>query len=289
MQSESAIFARDPILYFADGNIVLSALTSEKKGTLFRIHKSVLSLHSPVFADMFALPEPPSGVNDAYDGVPLVHLHDDAIHVRELLQTFYQPTSLNLVRYDPNTPDKIRGCLLLAKKYQIKSLYDHLVKHFRADWPQSLQEWDALEEEIGLRLNQFQLADINTEFDINYVDDVFPEPASAIRLARELDIPEILPAAFYQLSRLDVTHDRDRWADYTGYDDFYTSLREGERSAHWSLLTSEELIHVFLGREGLQRFAQSLQWKFRHVACTKCCSGPIQDFFDSSSGTPTTC
>lgn len=41
-----------------------------------------------------------------------------------------------------------------------------------------------------------------------YVDDHFPEPTSAIRLARVCDIPDILPAAFDHLSRLSIHNDR---------------------------------------------------------------------------------
>ena len=77
----------DKEFYFPDGNIILSARVKDGTLVYFRVHKSVLSLHSPIFADMFAMP-PPS-VMDTYDGLPLVHLQDDADDLKAFLQALY--------------------------------------------------------------------------------------------------------------------------------------------------------------------------------------------------------
>lgn len=75
---------------------------------MFRVHKSVLSMHSPVFNDMFTLPDTCSelvgrqaegvngtsgSVNETYEGVPVVELPDTVEQVEQLLSIFYNPLS----------------------------------------------------------------------------------------------------------------------------------------------------------------------------------------------------
>lgn len=95
----AATATRHEDLWFRDGNIVLATHT-----LLFRVHKSILSLHSSVFRDMFELVGIESYANDAegtstarmtpglevYDGVPLVSLpSDEGVDVEELLLAVY--------------------------------------------------------------------------------------------------------------------------------------------------------------------------------------------------------
>ncbi|QRW01510.1 The BTB (BR-C, ttk and bab)/POZ (Pox virus and Zinc finger) domain [Ceratobasidium sp. AG-Ba] len=67
--------------FYNDGNIVLNL-----QGRLFRVHKSVLSLHSRVFSDMFSLALPPSDAEDADE----VQLHDDALKFARVLDALYK-------------------------------------------------------------------------------------------------------------------------------------------------------------------------------------------------------
>ena len=76
-------------LYFEDGDVVLSAKDKAGAATLFRVDQRFLTRHSPIFADMFALP---SGTEkrEEYAGVPIVHLpQDDAEDVTSMLQAIY--------------------------------------------------------------------------------------------------------------------------------------------------------------------------------------------------------
>lgn len=89
-------------LYLADGNVCLSALwTSQPSlenqtaiqepsviGTIFRVHQSILSIHSDIFRDMFSLPST-QGTNETYDGVPLVQMPDSAEDLEALLAALY--------------------------------------------------------------------------------------------------------------------------------------------------------------------------------------------------------
>lgn len=96
------------------------------------------------------------------------------------------------------------GTLRLATKYQVDALRSRIVRHFEADWPRTLAEWDRLESEIDSMMEEHQdeknLEDFN-QVDGLFLDERLPEPAAAIRLAIEFGIPSILPAAFYTLAR----------------------------------------------------------------------------------------
>lgn len=101
-------FQRHPVLYFTDGNVCLSATygaaahapsptpstevavhaPAQHLEIVFRVHQSVLSLHSPIFKDLFALPSPPE-VNEIYDKAPLVRMPDQADDLEALLKAFY--------------------------------------------------------------------------------------------------------------------------------------------------------------------------------------------------------
>ena len=93
---------RHPDLWFEDGSVVLCA-----EDTLFRVHMTLLSRHSVCFRDMFTIARPRSqcaqtvsglgaehgqGDDDElkeHDGCPVVHLHDVAEDVGNLLTALY--------------------------------------------------------------------------------------------------------------------------------------------------------------------------------------------------------
>ena len=74
---------RHSTLWFDDGNIVLIA-----QDTAFRVHSSILSLKSPVFKDMFSMPQPASGA-DSFEGCPAVLLTDNPTELADLLDFVY--------------------------------------------------------------------------------------------------------------------------------------------------------------------------------------------------------
>jgi hypothetical protein len=84
-------------LWFKDGSVVLRA-----ENVLFKVHISQLSRHSTLFRDMFSLPQPKGNAlaltsqgnvdSDSLtevDGCPIVHLHDSAEDVGNLLTALY--------------------------------------------------------------------------------------------------------------------------------------------------------------------------------------------------------
>lgn len=141
-------------------------------------------------------------------------------------------------RLDPLTPSAVSRLLPLANKYCMDALRARIVQHIEQDWPQSLAQWDQLEGEIEVMIEGRR---IDRQSSCMLLDDCLPEPASAIRLGRECNIPSILPAAFYHLSRLSVFNDKqvkspDATAELT------------KRSADWHSLDVTDLICLLKGR-----------------------------------------
>jgi hypothetical protein len=70
-------------IWFSDGNIILEA--GNKR---FKVHRAVLSMHSPVFKDMFTLPKSLETETIEND-IPLVILQDAGMDVEYMLREFY--------------------------------------------------------------------------------------------------------------------------------------------------------------------------------------------------------
>ena len=78
-------FERHPEFYFPNGDVILAVkfILSQpedgpRKYQIFRVHKFLLSLRSPVFSNLFADGDgdgPESGTS--YDGVPFIELPGD--------------------------------------------------------------------------------------------------------------------------------------------------------------------------------------------------------------------
>lgn len=88
-------FEHHTSLYLEDGNICLASglPDSPSPRTVFRVHKSLLARHSPVFRDMFALPTD-AGVQDQYEGLPLVIMQDRTSEIEPLLLALYDGLKL---------------------------------------------------------------------------------------------------------------------------------------------------------------------------------------------------
>ncbi|KIJ57794.1 hypothetical protein HYDPIDRAFT_34785 [Hydnomerulius pinastri MD-312] len=267
-----------PELFFEDGNIVLSA--EANSGThLYKLHKGVLFAHSSVFSDILSLPSTTSAmtdVNEYYESTPVVHLSDNPDDLTSLLKAFYYPSW----RRNAQNCVQVLPTLILAQKYMADDIRSAIVSQIEAEWPQNIWQWDSLENESALKPEELRYFAIgpfggpDEKMPASEWDDYFPEPASAIQLARVADIPSILPAAFYQLSRTRPSDDFDEWRSPEGTQlDPMREFKDDKRTARWSRLSKDDLYRLMLGKEAMSEYASALRatifndTKFCSVVC----------------------
>ncbi|KAJ6587198.1 hypothetical protein DFH09DRAFT_910240 [Mycena vulgaris] len=214
----------DPKFYIEDGNIVLAAKDSDNNTRYFRLHRSILLEHSPVFKDMFAMPPPPTIAH--YDGVPLVEMPDDADSLRNLIVLLYDSKCvftfkmlrplISMSRSIPHILDGEDFALdmleptRLARKYQVDWISTMVACQLEKRWPTTVEGWDSIAQDEALKWTRNE---VGAEFwEPHWADQTLklqnlPEPVSSILLARECDVSSILPFAFLHLLRLPLDFD----------------------------------------------------------------------------------
>ncbi|QRW25404.1 The BTB (BR-C, ttk and bab)/POZ (Pox virus and Zinc finger) domain [Rhizoctonia solani] len=190
-----------------DGNVVLVAKPPSQ--TQFRVHQSVLSRQSPVFKELFSYPS--RARFERIHGCPVVPLGDTEEDIAALLSAVYD--GLTLQRTTISDVETTSGQLRLATKYQISSIRDKILSHLREEYPLALSDVDRKPR------GKEKLYD----------------PISVI----QLDVPELLPYAWYRLAR-------------------HSYATEGSGSGDTSRLSNEEMNRLVIGREKLHaHFVQS--------------------------------
>ncbi|GJE88190.1 BTB/POZ domain-containing protein [Phanerochaete sordida] len=193
----------DEFINFDDGNTVILAGPGPVLHG-FKCHKGVLASRSEVFRQMFGIPGSPE--DGSIDGVPKMSLPDDWNDIRDLLRLIYGSLVVPRRRRDPTTLQTVCGPLRLSKKYMMADVWDTLLPILEEDWPARLEDWYVTEdltaeivkkaEEVASRENP---NDSWWQWDVT---KHFQDPVALIGLATELDIPQVLPAAFYDLNRI---------------------------------------------------------------------------------------
>ncbi|KAH9019383.1 hypothetical protein EDB85DRAFT_2095478 [Lactarius pseudohatsudake] len=80
----------------------------------FHVHKSILAISSPFWNDLFSLPQPPD--DEVVEGIPVVHMAEDAELLHSLLTVLYPIPSV--------IPDSYKALALLAasQKYNMTTV-----------------------------------------------------------------------------------------------------------------------------------------------------------------------
>ncbi|KAL1709738.1 hypothetical protein EV121DRAFT_276279 [Schizophyllum commune] len=224
-------------LYFSDGNIVLVA-----GNALFKVHRGQLARHSEVFQGLFTLPTPPQ--DQLYDGCQWIELFDSPKDV------FYWLASLYDGLYFPSPRalqfPALASTLRLSGKYFSTTLQGICAQRLALDWPNTLEGWDRREAE----------ATLPSESGPRYCPrDFAPHPVSVIFTALELDLPELLPSAMYDLSRYGPSRVlAGAIVPHGPYSDEPAHRAMGHGPHEVQSLPRELLVRVLRGRENGQRY-----------------------------------
>lgn len=189
-QLESVSVTRSEIWHL-DGSVVLQADNRQ-----FRVHWSVLSLHSSFFQGMLGLPQPPD--QPSIDGCPIIELSDSAEDVENLLMALYDPSVLSfaavlllkgiifrLFFVKRALPLPVMAShLRLGRKYDFRGVLETIVERFTYENPTTLDGYDALK--TG---NSYSPTRI-----LNYHGLLY----DTITLAGENNLLSVLPCAYYR-------------------------------------------------------------------------------------------
>src|SRR5262249_27675983 len=159
-----------------------------------------------------------------------------------------RPSSVPFDHLNPHTSTLVVPLLHVASKYQLTRIHRQLVSHLESDWPIELADWDRLElltEQLAVPHRSSPDGRVNEL----YLQDRLPEPVAAIKLARECDLPQILPAAYYQLSRIPHEHDWDKYHPNPSTGSAAPRVIPDLRTARWSMLETEDLHRLLQFRE----------------------------------------
>ncbi|KAJ7043811.1 hypothetical protein C8F04DRAFT_1070477 [Mycena alexandri] len=184
--------------WFDDGNIILQV-----ESTQFRLTKSMLSMHSSVFRDMFMVPLPPD--EPTIENCPVVVLSDTAQDWIHLLGAMYPKFFLEVAR--PPTVELIAGILRLSKKYDIPLFREDCFHRLRMQFPSTLAEYDSISGRTLLKEEPHMLIPL-------------------VSLAREFDQISILPLIFYSI----VVTESDKYM-FKVMNDLDLSFRPADRLA----------------------------------------------------------
>ncbi|PCH42901.1 hypothetical protein WOLCODRAFT_18015 [Wolfiporia cocos MD-104 SS10] len=155
----------------------------------FFVHKLVLRLASPVFGDMFRIPQPSDSDTQARcpgSGLPLIRVSESSI-IFETLLRFCYPGIAN-PKLKPRTPSEIGRLLEAAIKYEI----DYFTSELKSSLTAMMQQHPVAVYAIACRLNlerEARLAAEKTLFDngMEYGPDSEPEYDSDSELEYDSD------------------------------------------------------------------------------------------------------
>ncbi|OJT07813.1 hypothetical protein TRAPUB_1296 [Trametes pubescens] len=181
---------QDLDFWFADGSIVVIA-----EGVGFRVHMSLLSRHSPVFRDIFAIIQPTQGKElgggGSHQGVPVVHVTDSAHGMHCLLHAMYDSRRY-LTDMVPKIPFAVLAALIrLGHKYEHSDVMDEAAKHLEDYFTTDMDTW--LKFCFKNRVPNF-------EFSAEKQADLF----ECVNLARLTGKTAMLPAMLYACCQLGI-------------------------------------------------------------------------------------
>ncbi|KAI0066237.1 hypothetical protein BV25DRAFT_1905815 [Artomyces pyxidatus] len=207
---------------FDDGNIAVLA-----GDYYFIVHRGLLCRHSEYFSGLIdKLDASNAETCTNLDGRPVLRLADSAEDLSLLFHALYDGLNSLLQR---QTNLRIAFVLLrLSAVYQFENLHHEALEIMLKAWPSTLAHWNRRERHIP-------------HWDSPLARDILlPHPIAVINLARQVGATELLPAAFYDLSRHLPSSATAGFVD--PHDSFHHSLPQ------------DDLVRLLRGREASSRF-----------------------------------
>ncbi|KAF9479065.1 hypothetical protein BDN70DRAFT_913364 [Pholiota conissans] len=135
------------------------------------------------------------------------------------------------IKHDAQDFDNVASLLRLTTKYCVEHIRKDIIRGMSAIWPKTLSAWE------------FREADATDPTGVYKPRAIYPHPILVINLARETATADLLPSAFYDLSRCAASEIA------TGY------LTPGvtDRS-EMHILSDDDLLNTLRGREHASRF-----------------------------------
>ncbi|KIK67489.1 hypothetical protein GYMLUDRAFT_238767 [Collybiopsis luxurians FD-317 M1] len=210
---------RHPKFSFKDGNLALLA-----QNCYFLVHQGLICRHSPVLqAAIKALESNPAV---CLDGRPVLQVHDNSEDMLYFLIALYD--GISDLPFTAESFVAVSALMRLTTKYQVHRLRKDLLRGLSLAWPSNLASWDAREEAMLSSDGVYEPRQFT------------PHPILIINLARSVNAHELLPSAFYDLSRFSISHTA------AGH------VARGSKECHQ--LSEEDLFNILKGREDASRF-----------------------------------
>ncbi|KAI0655962.1 hypothetical protein C8Q70DRAFT_1057159 [Cubamyces menziesii] len=231
--NECEVPVRHPDLCFEDGNL---AIVTRKQ--YFVVHRGLLCRHSNILAKQIAAMDTAGA--DTLEGRLAMPLEDDAQDIAHFLGALYGLTHDSAMKSFP----VVSAILRLSTKYEVKHLRETSLEKLLRSWPAKLEDWDKREQAatsadgvysprstLPYPLYVVLFSCVNTENDGWH--------SLIIKLGRETNAFEVLPSAFYDLSRNLPSQLMDGYTDADGVhhqlsdDDVGKVLRGKEHGARF--------------------------------------------------------
>ncbi|KJA26633.1 hypothetical protein HYPSUDRAFT_36353 [Hypholoma sublateritium FD-334 SS-4] len=129
---------RSTQFWFDDGNVVLQA-----ESVQFRVHRSILSRHSPIMQDCLECPKPEDA--PTIEGCPLVHLADLAKDIDNMCSLLYGMYQIDAKKI---TSSYLETMLFMGRKYEIASFTTSAENILEQLFPPILKRWDGRQKDV---------------------------------------------------------------------------------------------------------------------------------------------
>ncbi|KAI1787705.1 hypothetical protein LXA43DRAFT_683603 [Ganoderma leucocontextum] len=173
---------KDDDVWLSDGSIVVVAADK----VAFRVHKSLLSLRSEIFRDLFSLPNVDAATAEVMDGCPVVRVSDSPEDIRRLFLVLccgknYYYNGGELV----SVPLEVLASLVrMAHKYAIQDVLADALFRLKKYYTSDLAAWQ------------------DPDSRARYVTATDDDAPAVVELARLTNTPSLLPAAFLVCAKL---------------------------------------------------------------------------------------